>query len=69
MQLKLNDKVTAAVETNEGVIINLENSQVFENIETNEGYIYIKSTVNDKFIKIRFVSKGIEVKEQETEIL
>ena len=55
-ELKLQDKVKAAVEVNGEVIINMENSQVFENIGAEEAFFYIKSN-DGKEIKIRFSKK------------
>jgi len=59
MELKLNEKVQAAVEVDGQVIINMENSQVFESIEKEEAFIYIKnidpSTLKE--VKIRFLKK------------
>ena len=57
-ELKLVDKIKAAVEVDGQVIINMENSQVFENIGNEEAFLFIKS--NDgkgKEIKIRFLKK------------
>jgi len=55
-ELKLQEKVKAAVEVNSEVIINMENSQVFENIDNEEALFYIKSN-DGKEIKIRFAKK------------
>ncbi len=55
-ELKLQEKVKAAVEVNGEVIINMENSQVFENIGDEEAFFYIKSN-DGKEIKIRFTKK------------
>ena len=60
MELKLNDKVKAAVEVDGVVVINMENCQVFENIEKEEAFIYIKNSLDEsgkpgKEIKIRFL--------------
>lgn len=55
MELKLADKIKAAVEVDGAVIIKMENSQVFESIEREEAFFYIKSTdETGKEIKIRF---------------
>jgi hypothetical protein len=56
MELKLQEKIKAAVELNGEVIINMENSSVYENIGTEEMFLYIKST-DGKEIKIRFLKK------------
>lgn len=56
MELKLAEKIKAAVELNGEVIINMENSQVFENIGNEEAFFYIKSN-DGKEIKIRFSKK------------
>lgn len=55
-ELKLQEKVKAAVEVNSEVIINMENSQVFENIGNEEAFLFIKSN-DGKEIKIRFAKK------------
>ena len=56
MELKLSEKVKAAVELNGEVVINMENSAVYESIEKEEAFIYIKSkTEEGKEIKIRFL--------------
>jgi len=62
MELKLNEKVQAAVEIDGTVIINMENSQVFETIEKEEAFIYIStppdpSTGDFRSVKIRFLKK------------
>lgn len=62
MELKLNEKVKAAVEVDGQVIINMENSQVYETIGTDEAYVYITtipdpSTGEFRSIKIRFLKK------------
>lgn len=56
MELKLADKVKAAVELNGELIINMDNSSVYESIEKEEMFLYIKST-DGKEIKIRFLKK------------
>lgn len=56
MELKIAEKIKAAVELNGEVIINMENSSVYENIGTEEMFLYIKST-DGKEIKIRFMKK------------
>jgi hypothetical protein len=56
MELKLEPTVKAAVELNGEVIINMENSLVYENIGDTEMFLYIKST-DGKEIKIRFLKK------------
>jgi hypothetical protein len=62
MEVKQNKKVKASVEVNGQVIINMENSQVFETIEKDEAYIYITnapdpSTGDFSSVKIRFLKK------------
>lgn len=57
MELKVNDKIKAAVELNGEVVINADNSIVYEEIGDKEAFIYIKSKVTDKEIKIRFLKK------------
>jgi hypothetical protein len=62
MEVKLSDKVKAAVEVDGVVIINAENSQVYESIEKEEAFIYIKNTLDEpgkpgREIKIRFLKK------------
>lgn len=59
MELKLADKIKAAVEVDGVVLINMENSQVFESIENEEAFFYIKNTLDEpgkpgREIKIRF---------------
>jgi hypothetical protein len=59
MELKLSDKVAAAIEINNEPFLNFENSVVYENIEKNEAFLYIKSadpSIN-KEAKIRFLKK------------
>lgn len=56
MELKLAEKVKAAVELNGEVVINMDNSSVYESIEKEEMFLYIKST-DGKEIKIRFLKK------------
>ena len=53
MELKLAEKIKAVVEVNGEIIINMENSQVFENIGNEEALLYIKSN-DGKEIKVRF---------------
>lgn len=57
MELKLNEKVKAAVEVDGQVIVNIENSIVYESIENEEAFIYIKNIEGTKEIKIRFLKK------------
>ena len=65
MELKLSDKVKAAVEVNGQAVINVDNSVVYESIGDEEAYIYIKSTTGDnKEIKIRFLKKDVEMIQQ-----
>lgn len=56
MELKLAEKVKAAVELDGQVVINMDNSSVYESIEKEEMFLYIKST-DGKEIKIRFLKK------------
>lgn len=62
MKLKLADNVKANVEIDDVLVINMENSLVYESIENEEAFIYIKS-VSDKpdepvkEVKIRFLKK------------
>lgn len=53
-ELKLQDKVKAAVEVNGEIIINMDNSLVYENIGNEEAFFYIKSN-DGKEVKIRFM--------------
>lgn len=53
-ELKLQDKVKAAVEVNGEIIINMDNSLVYENIGNEEAFFYIKSN-DGKEVKIRFL--------------
>jgi len=57
MELKINDKIKAAVELDGEVIINMENSSVYESVGKEEAFIYIKSKETGKEIKIRFLKK------------
>jgi hypothetical protein len=62
MEVKQNEKVKAAVEINGQVIINMENSQVFETINKEEAFFYISSvpdpsTGEVNSVKIRFLKK------------
>jgi hypothetical protein len=57
MELKINDKIKAAVELDGEVIINMENSSVYESIGKEEAFIYIKSKETAKEIKVRFLKK------------
>ena len=61
-ELKLQDYIKASVMLDGEVIINMENSQVFENIGDTEAFLYIKST-DGKEIKIRFLKTDIVQKE------
>jgi len=69
MELKLSDKVKAAVEVDGQTIINADNSVVYESIGDEEAYIYIKSTTSDdnqffREVKIRFLKKDVEMIQQ-----
>lgn len=55
-ELKLQEKIKAAVEVDGTLIINMENSQVYESIGDQEAFFYIKSN-DGKEIKIRFAKK------------
>ena len=55
MELKLQDKIRAAVEVDGQIVINIENSVVYESIEDKEAYLYIKAVDGTKEIKIRFL--------------
>ena len=55
MELKLQDKIKAAVEIDGQVVINMDNSIVYESIEDKEAYFYIKAIDGTKEIKIRFL--------------
>jgi len=58
MELKLADKINAAVQIGDETIINMENSVVYESIENDkEAFIYIKSADGTKEVKIRFLKK------------
>ena len=65
MQLKINENIKAAVEVNGALIINIENSTVYDNIENNEAYIYIRAYDGTE-IKIRFVKTTNEQVEPST---
>jgi hypothetical protein len=55
MEVKLQEKIKAAVEIDGSLSINFDNSLVYENIGNEEAFIYIKSSVDNKEIKIRFI--------------
>jgi len=55
MEVKLQEKVKAAVEIDGQLFVNFENSAVYEHISNEEAFIYIKSVVDNKEIKIRFL--------------
>ena len=60
MEVKLQEKIKAAVEINGQLFIDFSNSLVYENIGKEEAFIYIKtvpdvSTGESKEIKIRFL--------------
>jgi hypothetical protein len=57
MELKLQPNVKAAVELDGQIIINIDNSVVYENIGKEEAFLYIKTLTEDpnKEIKIRFL--------------
>ena len=65
MELKLQEKVKAAVEINGELLINFDNCLVYENINKEEAFFYIKtipdpSTGICKEIKIRFIKVKTE---------
>ena len=53
MELKIAEKVKAAVEIDGMPIINMDNSLVYENINDKEMFLYIKN-MEGKEVKIRF---------------
>jgi hypothetical protein len=57
MELKLVPDVKVAVEMNGESLVNLENGIVYESIALNEAYLFIKSAVDGKEIKIKFLKK------------
>ena len=67
MELKLNPDIRAAVQINNETIVNLDNSLVYESIDYNEAYIFIRSA-DGKEIKIRFVKKLEEVPKEESKV-
>lgn len=60
MELKLQPDIKAAVEIDGQPIINLENSVVYENIGKEEAFLYIKSIIDNKEIKIKFLKNKEE---------
>lgn len=59
MELKLQEKIRAAVEVDGILLISMENSQVFESIDKEEAFFYIVNTLDEpgkpgREIKIRF---------------
>jgi len=52
MQLKLQKDVCASVEINNEIIINAEESLVYENINSDQAFLYIKDKNENKKIKI-----------------
>jgi len=57
MEVKLSDKIVAAVEINGELLINFDNCLVYENIGTEDAFLYIKSVSDNKEVKIRFLKK------------
>jgi len=55
MEVKLQEKIKAAVEVDGKPYLNFENSMVYENIEGEEMFLYLKSNIEGKEIKIRFI--------------
>jgi hypothetical protein len=69
MELNLVKNVFAAVEVDGQVVINADNSVVYESVGDEEAYIYIKSATSDdnqffREVKIRFLKKDVEVIQQ-----
>jgi hypothetical protein len=54
MELKLQEKIKAAIEIDGNIIINMENSQVFAHIADDQAFFYIKSN-DGKEVKLRFI--------------
>jgi len=55
MEVKLQEKIKAAVEIDGQLVVNFDNSMVYENIDKEEAFLYIKTIDNTKEIKIRFL--------------
>jgi hypothetical protein len=55
MELKLQPEIRAAVEIDGTLAIDFNNSMVYENIDKEEAFFYIKTPDDSKQIKIRFV--------------
>lgn len=55
MELKLQPEIKAAVEIDGTLIIDFNNSVVYETIEGEEAFFYIKTPDDSKQIKVRFV--------------
>jgi len=56
MELKLQDNIKAVVELDGNVVISSEDCMVYENIEDNDAYIFIKNSAG-KELKIHFTKK------------
>jgi hypothetical protein len=58
MELKLVKNIMAAIEINSELLVNFENSVVYENIGEEEVFLYIRSnTPEGKEVKMRFIKK------------
>ena len=55
MELKLQPDIKAAVEMDGALQIDFNNSLVYESIENEEAFLFVKSPDDSKQIKIRFV--------------
>lgn len=55
MELKLQPNIKAAVEIDGVLTIDFNNSVVYETIENEEAFFYIKTPDDSKQVKIRFV--------------
>lgn len=60
MELKYNEKITASVEIDDNIIISPDDCTVYEKIENDQAFIYIKNS-SDKKIKIKFSKKNSSV--------
>ena len=57
MELKLSDKITAAVEIDGRSVVGFGDSQVYESIGSEEAFIYIRSASDGREVKIKFTKK------------
>ena len=55
MELKLQPEIKAAIDVDGSLIIDFNNSMVYENIENEEAFLFVKSLDDSKQIKIRFI--------------